>query len=84
MRTLTTAATLLLIAFGAATAHAQSFNTMRNGDYTYYNGTDANGGAFSGTEMRSGDYSYFNGYANGQAQSCTTVQSGSTAFTTCH
>jgi hypothetical protein len=84
MRTLTTAATLLLIAFGAATAHAQSWTSHQYGPTTYYNGQAPDGSSWNGTSNTYGGTTYgrFQG-PDGQT-SCTSNTYAGQTYTNCN
>jgi hypothetical protein len=83
MLRLIAAATLLL---AATPAMAQtSWNSNQVGPYTYYNGTDSQGGAWSGRSQQLGPFRYdnFSG-PNGQTSTCTSQRLGNQTYTHCN
>ena len=83
MKRLITAATLFTIA--TTPAMAQGWTSNRIGPFTYHNGTDSNGGQWSGTSQQLGQFRYDNFTGpNGETQNCTTNQIGQFAYTNCH
>jgi hypothetical protein len=76
---------LLMLLFGGL-AHAQPRNwqSYQLGGTPYYQGTDQDGGNWSGSSYRLGGTRYFDAYGpNGQAQHCSSYRLGSTTYTDC-
>jgi hypothetical protein len=75
-----------LALFGCA-AHAQpsQWESYRQGSTTYYSGTDAKGGQWSGRSYDLGDTTYFDADGpNGQRQHCESYTLGGMRYTRCN
>ena len=78
---------LIAAAIAIATpAMAQTnWNSNRIGPYTYYNGTDSQGGSWNGTSTNIGPFRYDNFHGpNGQTTNCTTSTIGQFTYTNCN
>jgi hypothetical protein len=78
---------LLVLLLLAALAHAQptQWQSYREGFLTRYQGTDAQGGSWTGMSYQQGATSYFDASGpDGQQQHCRSWQQGWQTFTECH
>lgn len=82
MKYLALIAALTLPALPAA---AQNWTSYQSGNHRSYNGTDQNGGMWSGSSYQSGDQTHSTFYGpQGQMHSCSSYQSGNRTNTTCY
>jgi hypothetical protein len=70
----------------ASPAMAQvNWNSNQVGRFTYHNGTDSNGGQWTGTSNQVGRFRYDNFTGpNGQSMNCTSNQIGRQTYTNCN
>lgn len=76
---------LIVILLWASLAHAQTWSQYRLGGTTYMQGTDQNGGSWTGQQYRLGGTTYgsFTG-PNGESRNCSSYRLGSTTYTDCN
>ena len=76
---------VLALLASLAPVAAQNWNSTQVGPYTFYNGTDRNGGMWNGTSNQVGNYRYYNfNGPGGQTTNCTQNRVGAYTYTNCN